>query len=152
MCAPGVSPDTRRVFDAAPYSRLLFGLLREADSRPLRLSFTRFTGWLSSFSTALRLGETKTPKSRRTLTIPAVVLAALEGHPRRQLEEKMRARRTWVDTGLVFTTEIGTPQDPANLRREFAKLTEKAGLGRPTPNEFRHSTPRSCPPPAFVSR
>jgi integrase len=88
----------------------------------------------------LRLGETKTPRSRRTLTIPAAVLTALEGHRRRQLEEKMRARKTWVDTGLVFTTEIGTPQDPANLRREFAKLTDKAGLGRWTPNELRHST------------
>lgn len=83
----------------------------------------------------LRLGETKTPKSRRTLTIPSSVAATLEAHRARQLEEQTRARDVWVDTGLVFTTEIGTPLDPANLRHGFGRLTEKAGLGHWTPNE-----------------
>jgi integrase len=40
---------------------------------------------------------------------------------------------------LVFTTQVGTPIDPANLRHAFGRLTEKAGLGHWTPNELRHS-------------
>ncbi|MGI8751731.1 MAG: tyrosine-type recombinase/integrase [Acidimicrobiales bacterium] len=88
----------------------------------------------------LRLGETKTPKSRRTLTIPAAVATALAAHQGRQLDERRWAGDAWVDTGLVFTTEIGTPLDPANLRHGFARLSERAGLGHWTPNELRHST------------
>jgi len=45
----------------------------------------------------------------------------------------------WGPLGLVFTTEVGTPIDPANLRRSFAALTEAAGLGHWTPYELRHS-------------
>ncbi len=88
----------------------------------------------------LRLGETKTPKSRRTLTIPAAVATVLAAHQGRQLDERRWAGDAWVDTGLVFTTEIGTPLDPANLRHGFARLSERAGLGHWTPNELRHST------------
>jgi integrase len=35
--------------------------------------------------------------------------------------------------------EIRKPIDPSNLRREFAKLTRKAGIGHWHPHELRHS-------------
>ncbi len=97
-------------------------------------------GSMKSERSGLRLGETKTPKSRRTLTIPPLVAVALEVHRARQVEEQARAREVWVDSGLIFTTEIGTPLDPANLRHAFGRLTETAGLGHWTLNELRHST------------
>jgi integrase len=87
----------------------------------------------------LRIGETKTAKSRRPLSIPAPVGDALRTHRRRQLEERLQAGVAWQESGLVFTTQVGTPIDPANLRHAFARLTEKAGLGHWTPNELRHS-------------
>ena len=41
----------------------------------------------------------------------------------------------------MFTTEIGTPLDPSNVRRSFTRLTRAAGLeGRWHPHELRHST------------
>ncbi len=40
---------------------------------------------------------------------------------------------------LVFTTTEATPIDPSNLRRQFARLTEDAGLGTWHPHELRHS-------------
>ncbi len=40
---------------------------------------------------------------------------------------------------LVFVTEVGTPIDPSNLRRDFTAVCEKAGLGRWHPHELRHS-------------
>jgi integrase len=94
---------------------------------------------LKAEKSGLRLGETKTPKSRRPLTLPRPVVDALRAHRKRQMEEQMKARRTWRDTGHVFTTEIGTPVDPSNLRDAFDKITTKAGLGHWTPNELRHS-------------
>jgi integrase len=45
-----------------------------------------------------------------------------------------------VNSGLVFTTQVGTPIHPRNFRRSFSRLTERAGLGRWHPNELRHST------------
>lgn len=87
----------------------------------------------------LTRGATKTPKSRRPLTVPSPVVTALRAHRKRQLQDRLLAGGTWVDTGLVFTTEMGTPINPSNLRRSFRRVTEKAGLGPWSPNELRHS-------------
>jgi len=40
----------------------------------------------------------------------------------------------------VFCSSIGTPLDAANVRREFRKVAESAGLGEQwTPRDLRHS-------------
>jgi integrase len=87
----------------------------------------------------LRVGATKTPRSRRTLDLPKPVVDTLKAHRVRQAAERLAIGESWVDTGLVFTTEVGTPVDPSNLRRALARLTKKAGLGHWHPHELRHS-------------
>lgn len=87
----------------------------------------------------LLIGEPKTPRSRRALDMPAPVVEALKAHRVRQAAERLAAGVIWRDTGLVFTTEIGTPIDPSNLRRGFSRLTKKAKLGHWHPHELRHS-------------
>jgi len=85
------------------------------------------------------LGDLKTGRSRRTLTMPARLVTAMKVHRSRQAAERLAAP-IWLDTdGLVFTTEVGTAIDPANLRRSFDRLTRHAGLGHWTPYELRHS-------------
>jgi len=45
----------------------------------------------------------------------------------------------WHDTGLVFTTTIGTMLDQHNIRRGFRQITRAAGLGDEwVPRELRH--------------
>ncbi len=88
---------------------------------------------------SLVLGDTKTPKSRRPLRVPPPVATALKAHRVLQKKERMLAGPEWVEQDLIFTTEIGTPLDPSNLRGRFNKLTEKAGIGHWTLNELRHS-------------
>jgi integrase len=51
----------------------------------------------------------------------------------------MRVGPARRDTGLVFTTEIGTWIDPRNFRGAFARLCVAAGLGAWRPHELRHS-------------
>ncbi|MDP9074572.1 MAG: site-specific integrase [Actinomycetota bacterium] len=85
------------------------------------------------------IGPVKTPGSRRTLALPRQVAEALRAHRRRQLEERLAAGPNWVDSGLVFTTFVGTPIHPRNFRRSFTHLTERAGLGPWHPHELRHS-------------
>lgn len=87
----------------------------------------------------LVIGEPKTLRSRRTLDMPELVVEALKRHRDAQAKERVDAGDAWQDTGLVFTTAVGTPIDPSNLRREFAKLTRKAGIGHWHPHELRHS-------------
>jgi integrase len=87
----------------------------------------------------LVVGEVKTAGSRRTLNVPRPVVESLRTHRVRQLEERLVAGEGWTDSGLVFTTGIGTPIDPTNLRHHFDRLCERAGLGHWHPHELRHS-------------
>jgi integrase len=88
---------------------------------------------------AVVIGALKTAGSRRTIGAPTPVVEALRAHRYNQLEERVAAGPAWVDSGLVFTTQVGTPIHPRNFRRSFSRLTEQAGLGRWHPNELRHS-------------
>ncbi|MGH9128943.1 MAG: site-specific integrase [Acidimicrobiales bacterium] len=85
------------------------------------------------------LGEPKTPKSRRSLGMPARVVEAFRQRVVDQQTQRNEAGEAWSETGLVFTTAFGTMIDPANSRRAFRRCTEAAGLGRWHPHEGRHS-------------
>ena len=79
------------------------------------------------------------PRPIPKLDSPGPVVGALKGHRVRQIEERLAAGSAWQDSGLVFTTTIGTPINPSNLRRSFRRVTTAAGLGRWHPHELRHS-------------
>lgn len=88
----------------------------------------------------LQLVEPKTAKSRRTIAMPAFVVAALREHRLRQGLERMFVGEGWQDAfGLVFTTAIGTPLDEGNVRRQFKRLLAKAGLPDMRFHDLRHS-------------
>jgi integrase len=86
-------------------------------------------------------GDTKTRKSRRTLALPALCVHALRRQQDWQQRAAERAGKDWADTGLVFTSEVGTGLDAANVRRAFRKVVKAAGLNEKewTPREMRHS-------------
>ena len=85
-------------------------------------------------------GDTKTAKSRRTLALPQAAVQALREHRKRQAEDRLAAGALWQDHDLVFASVIGTPLDAANVRREFRKITEAAGLGTDwAPRDLRHT-------------
>jgi len=85
-------------------------------------------------------GDTKTAKSRRTLGLPQAAVQALKEHRKQQVEDRLAAGPLWQDHGLVFASAIGTPLDAANVRREFRKITEAAGLGTGlAPRDLRHT-------------
>lgn len=94
---------------------------------------------LSRTSTGLELGEPKTEKSRRTVPLPHAAVAALREHRKRQAVEQLAAGQLWERTGLVFTTEIGTPLEPRNVLRRFEALAERAGLVGVHLHTLRHS-------------
>lgn len=85
-------------------------------------------------------GDTKTPRSRRTLTLPKRCVQVLREHRVRQAQERLAAGELWQDNDLVFASAVGTAQDDHNVRRQFRKVTEAAGLGTGwVPRELRHT-------------
>jgi integrase len=86
-------------------------------------------------------GDTKTRKSRRSLAMPQRAVDALKAHTVAQDAARQAAGKRWQDHGLVFPTACGTPQDDANVRRDFRRVIEAAGLVATewTPRELRHS-------------
>jgi len=84
--------------------------------------------------------DTKTPKSRRTLALARRCVTALREQKTRQTADRLAAGPLWQDNNLVFASTIGTPLDNHNVRRQFRKITESAGLGSTwVPRELRHT-------------
>jgi len=65
--------------------------------------------------------------------------AALVEHRRRQDAERALVREAWPDSGLVFTTQLGTWIDPSYFSRLMDVLVERAGVPRITPKGLRHT-------------
>jgi integrase len=85
-------------------------------------------------------GDTKTPKSRRTLALPKKCVEALREHRVGQAKDRLSAGTLWKDHGLVFASTVGTPLDDHNVRRQFRVITEAARLGKTwVPRELRHT-------------
>jgi integrase len=82
--------------------------------------------------------ELKTKGSHRTLSLPAVTLAAVKAHKTAQAVERLAARE-WADDRLVFATRVGSVLSPSNVRRELDRICTEAGVPAVNPNELRHT-------------
>ena len=86
-----------------------------------------------------RDGDTKTPKSRRSLVLPRRAIDALTEHRRRQDVERLAAGEAWQDTNLVFCHEDGHQYSSDALNWRFSKMTRRAGIGHWHAHEGRHT-------------
>lgn len=149
-----LAPDqARQLLDALQSERLqaLFAVplavgLRPGEALGLRWKDVNFTTGTLSVTRALQriegklqLVELKTRRSRRTIALPDVALAALQAHQARQLDERMQAGERWQDMGLVFTTQHGTPLEPRNVVRTFKRILKNAGLPDQRFYDLRHT-------------
>ncbi len=132
----------------------LLGLCPEHDPRRLRRGEALGLRWtdvdldtstlkvrtsLQRVDGRLQLVEPKTARSRRTIALPQSAIIALRHHRVRQLQERLLAGQRWHDTGMVFTTTIGTPLDPRNVYRHFQRALAEAGLPQKRFHDLRHT-------------
>jgi integrase len=87
-------------------------------------------------SKGLLILEPKTDKSRRMLVLPKFVVKALREHLVKR--ERLSKSSSWKESGLVFTTDIGTPISPRNLIRLFKSKIQEAGLPDIRFHDLRH--------------
>lgn len=83
--------------------------------------------------------EPKTARSRRTVSLPAPLVASLRAHRSHQLQERLLAGSMWRGSDCVFTTECGSPIDPPNDYRLFKQLLVAAGLREVRLHDLRHT-------------
>jgi hypothetical protein len=86
---------------------------------------------LPDFSSAARCGiggDTRTEKSRRTLSLPEIAVETLRAHKKRQAGEQLAAGAEWSGHDLVSCTRTGSALDAANVRREFKAPYKAAKL------------------------
>lgn len=86
----------------------------------------------------LVFGPPKSARSRRTIPLPETVSIALRSH---RLVQKIKLQYAGAanELDLVFTTTMGTPIEPSNLRREFNALIEKARVRKIRFHDLRHT-------------
>lgn len=84
--------------------------------------------------------EPKTPRSRRTVFMPAPLLQRLAAHRRKQAEVRLKLGAVWQALDLVFCSELGTPLQIPNLTyRYFRPILTKAKLPQIRLYDLRHS-------------
>ncbi len=81
----------------------------------------------------------KTLNSTRSIHLPSDVVVVLRGWKALQSRERADLDGAWQDTGLVFTSELGTLYRPDNLRRTFRDLCAKAKVSTIRVHDLRHS-------------
>ena len=87
----------------------------------------------------LVFGPPKSNKSRRTIPLPAASTKVLRTHRANQAAEALALGPAWVDSGLVFTSTVGTVIEPRNLNRFFDELITNAGVRRIRFHDLRHT-------------
>ena len=142
----------RILVDAIPQDRnpamWLTGLmcgLRPGELAGLRWPFVHIDGYEPWIEVAERAREVsqkyvgqaspKTKRSRRNIGLHPLLVAALQRH-----REEMEMLGLYDPEGFVFCTRNGTALLLRNMRRDFGRLCERAGLGTNwTTYELRHS-------------
>lgn len=93
---------------------------------------------LQRVASELQFVETK-PGRSRVIMLPAIARSALLAHRARQERERILAGEQWQNTGLVFTSTLGTPLDARNVIRRHHAALRRAQLPRTRFHDLRHS-------------
>lgn len=87
----------------------------------------------------LRLQTPKTKASTRTLKITDHIKDSLLRHQSFQATLKANAQERWKESGLVFTTSIGTGKSQPNNLKGYKALLQKIGVRYIRIHDLRHS-------------
>ena len=96
-------------------------------------------GVVHVWRSASKTGDTKTPKSKRSLIMPKRAIVALKAHKTRQDRERREAGEAWQPNNLVFCHANGDAYTSDALNWRFSKMTKKAGIGHWHAHEARHT-------------
>ena len=96
-------------------------------------------GTLARTGSGLQVQPPKTERSRRTIPISTATAEVLQAVLDSQAVARGECGSSWIETGLVFTTEFGQPLDPRNASRAMSIAARKAGLDGVGIHTLRHT-------------
>lgn len=82
--------------------------------------------------------DMKTDASEATAPVGDELIKALQRHQRQQRAVRMRSK-VWLDTGLIFTTSLGTALEPRNVNRAWEAVCKRAGVPGTKIHDLRHA-------------
>ena len=82
-------------------------------------------GVVHVWKSASKTGDTKTPKSKRSLILPKRAVTALRTHKVREARERAAAGTAWRENDLVFCHEDGTMYTADALNWRFSRMTRR---------------------------
>ena len=83
--------------------------------------------------------EPKTPRSRRTIVLSQLAIAALREHRDRQAFARRTAGAEWQERGLVFCDHFGAPLDPSYQTATFKTALRQVALPEIRFHDLRHT-------------
>jgi integrase len=86
-----------------------------------------------------KIGQPKTKRSRRAVTLFPETVDALREHRARQLAERLLVGSMWQDQDLAFPNEFGAFLSPQKVRERLDALLKHAGLPHVRFHDLRHS-------------
>ena len=104
----------------------------------LEMGYLRVSRQLQRVDGKFELVEPKTPRSRRTIVMPPIVIRSLRDHRDRQFQEE-RPGGSGNSLGLVFTRADGEPLDGTVISHDFHRVLGHAGLIQRRFHDLRHS-------------
>ncbi len=107
----------------------------DLDAGTLRVERARPTMGGKTFESEL----TKSPSGMRTLYLSEPLVHRLRARLTHQQTMQAVVNGRWTDSGLVCTTEVGTPINHRNTRWRFRRLCQEAGLPRIRVYDLRHT-------------
>jgi len=111
----------------------------DAGALRVRQIVTRHKGAAGDGPHRSHVGAPKTPSARRTVALPAFVVAELRAHHAAQLARRLELGPLWEDHGLVFPAVRGGPLHTVSLSREYDKVVRVAGVPRIRIHDHRHT-------------
>lgn len=121
--------------------------LRQGEALGLQWSDLDFEGGTLTVRRALQrqrgqglvLVEPKSRSGRRTIALPAPIVALLRSHQTAQAAERLHAGSEWQDLDFVFAQQTGAPIDSRADRREWDQLLKDAGVRPARLHDARHT-------------
>ena len=109
------------------------------DAVNLKDATLKVAATISRVGDRLLITEPKSPRSRRTMPLSPPIVALLKAQRVMQAAERLHASEEWTDSGLVFTTEFGTPVEPRNILWTIETAAAKAKIKGVGVHTLRHS-------------
>ncbi|WP_083838557.1 tyrosine-type recombinase/integrase [Desulfitobacterium dehalogenans] len=87
----------------------------------------------------LIFSEPKSKKGKRELPLLPIVVKEIKRFQVIRRQEKLILGPEYNDSGLLFTTPLGTPIEPRNLNRKHSSIIKAAGIKSIRIHDLRHT-------------